>query len=40
MSGECQTKNRNDYDEEKDSKPIKSLDEGSLSRCCSNDSDL
>lgn len=26
--GECQTKNRNDYDEEKDEKPIKALDEG------------
>eukprot|EP01033_Poteriospumella_lacustris_P013509 gene13510-9666_t len=30
MSGECQTKNRNDYDDEKDSKPIKSLDEGDI----------
>jgi hypothetical protein len=26
--GECQTKNRIDYDEEKDEKPIKALDEG------------
>lgn len=30
MSGECQTKNRNEYEEEKDDKPIKSLDEGNL----------
>jgi 26S proteasome regulatory subunit T1 len=30
MSGECQTKNRNDYDEEKDEKPIKALDEGDI----------
>ncbi len=26
--GECQTKNRNNYEEEKDDKPIKALDEG------------
>lgn len=30
MSGECQTKNRNEYEEEKDDKPIISLDEGNL----------
>lgn len=31
MSGECQTKNRNEYDDdEKDSKPIKALDEGDI----------
>jgi hypothetical protein len=29
-AGECQTKNRNSYDEEKDDKPIKALDEGML----------
>jgi hypothetical protein len=27
-AGECQTKNRKDYDEEKDDKPIIALDEG------------
>jgi hypothetical protein len=26
--GECQTKNRNEYEEGKDDKPIKALDEG------------
>lgn len=26
--GECQTKNRNEYDDKKDDKPIKTLDEG------------
>eukprot|EP01038_Epipyxis_sp_PR26KG_P015174 gene15174-20440_t len=30
MSGECQTKNRNDYDKEDDEKPIKALDEGDI----------
>ena len=29
-AGECQTKNRNEYEEEKDDKPIKALDEGRL----------
>ena len=28
MSGECQTKNKKDYDNEEDEKPIKALDEG------------
>lgn len=28
-AGECQTKNRGDYDEEEDKKPIVALDEGS-----------
>lgn len=28
--GECQTKNVNSYDEDKDDKPIKALDEGKL----------
>lgn len=27
-AGECQTKNRNDYDKEDDDKPIIALDEG------------
>lgn len=27
-SGECQTKNRNEYDKEEDDKPIIALDEG------------
>ncbi len=30
-AGECQTKNRSNYEEEKDDKPIKALDEGSPS---------
>jgi hypothetical protein len=28
MSGECQTKNKGDYDKEDDGKPIVALDEG------------
>ena len=27
-AGECQTKNRNEYDKEEDDKPIVALDEG------------
>jgi hypothetical protein len=27
-AGECQTKNRNEYDKEEDEKPIVALDEG------------
>jgi len=29
-AGECQTKNRNDYDEKEDEKPIIALDEGNI----------
>lgn len=29
-AGECQTKNKNDYDNEEDDKPIIALDEGKL----------
>jgi len=29
-SGECQTKNRNDYDKKDDEKPIVALDEGGM----------
>lgn len=29
-AGECQTKNRGDYEEDKDDKPIKALDEGNF----------
>jgi hypothetical protein len=29
-AGECQTKNKKDYDKEEDDKPIKALDEGWL----------
>lgn len=32
-SGECQTKNRNDHDENAE-KPIKALDEGEYSTVC------
>ena len=28
MAGECQTKNRNEYDKDDDEKPIVALDEG------------
>ena len=30
MSGECQTKNKKDYDEKEDEKPIVALDEGDI----------
>ena len=29
-AGECQTKNRNSYDENEEEKPIKALDEGAF----------
>lgn len=29
-SGECQTKNKGDYDNEEDNKPIVALDEGNI----------
>jgi hypothetical protein len=29
-AGECQTKNRKEYEEDKDDKPIKALDEGQI----------
>jgi hypothetical protein len=29
-SGECQTKNKNDHDDTKEDKPIKTLDEGNV----------
>ena len=29
-SGECQTKNKNDYDKKDDEKPIVALDEGGI----------
>ena len=30
-AGECQTKNKKEYDNDEDEKPIKALDEGALS---------
>lgn len=36
-AGECQTKNRGDYDKEDDGKPIVALDEGESSMACFRD---